>query len=248
MICLKCGNENQKESIFCNKCGIKLQIEDNQDEFIKEGQLKKELQEDSKTLDEMLKDNTLKSLIKNKKISILISIIAIMVISYLLIKPPIADTVYQKIKDYDSEDSIAHLNEVYPEDGGFLGLFEEKNKKNKIEVIGLLIEDIDKNIERQFGGSISDYNSVSISKVEIKDRRYNSDYVDIDITVNNDGEKSVRYIKINLFFKDTSGEIIKSNWTNDNAIIKPGASQVITKMVKQDGWRSVSAEIADIKW
>lgn len=30
MNCPKCGNNNQEGSIFCNKCGTNLQIENNQ--------------------------------------------------------------------------------------------------------------------------------------------------------------------------------------------------------------------------
>ena len=84
--------------------------------------------------------------------------------------------------------------------------------------------------------------NLKIIKKDMKST-YSSDYRDINITVQNNGTDNINYVKINLFFKDDSGNIIKSEWTNDSSCIKPNATQVITKMVKQDGWYSVNAEI-----
>jgi hypothetical protein len=109
---------------------------------------------------------------------------------------------------------------------------------------------LEKNLEDEFksetGRSISDYNAVKISKVEIEHLSYDSDYVNINVTVNNGGTTAINYIKINLYYKDSSGNIIRSEWTNDDSDIEPGASQVITKMTENDGWDSVHAEIAEI--
>ncbi len=255
MDCPKCGSKNQEGSIFCNKCGTKMLTEDNQTADSENEQLQEELQIDNKN--NMAENKTskvtkLEGILKNKKVFIPISIICCLIviagIIYLSAKPTSVDMVYNKIKDYNTEDLTVYLDEVYPEGGGFLGLFEERNRENRVEVLNLLIQDIQNEFEDIYGGSISDYASVKILKVDIEYPKYSSDYVDINVTVTNEGEKSISYIKINLFFEDENGKIVKSDWTNDTSIIKPGASQVITKMTETDGWKTVTAEIADIRW
>ena len=50
---------------------------------------------------------------------------------------------------------------------------------------------------------------------------------EISISVKNDSDRDIRYIKVNLFEKDKNGKTIKSDWANDNSIIKVGARQKI---------------------
>lgn len=187
---------------------------------------------------------------KEKKIIALIIVLLLVVtssIGYIMIKPPSVQDVFEKVQSYEADDVNAYLENVYPEDGGFLGLFKEKNKNSKAEVLFLMIKELDKNFKSTYGRSIEDYSAVKITKVDISYGSYSSDYRDINITVTNEGTTSVNYMKINLYYKDTDGNIIKSEWTNDSSEIKPGASQVITKTTKQDGWHSVSTEIAEIR-
>lgn len=89
---------------------------------------------------------------------------------------------------------------------------------------------------------------VKIEEVKIDKNKY-SGFNEIQITIKNEGQKDVKYVKVNLFFKDENGNIIYSDWTNDNAIIKPGATQVLSKMVeKNSDWQKVYAEIESVKY
>ena len=49
----------------------------------------------------------------------------------------------------------------------------------------------------------------------------------VRVYVKNNSNKDIRYIKANLFEKDKNGKIIKSDYTNDDSIIKAGAKQEI---------------------
>lgn len=252
MNCSKCGNENQEGSVFCNKCGNKIHPDDYQPIFTDSQQPNEELQnhsDDSIAQNEESKIIESKVIKKKNKLFITFLIVCCLgLVTYFSIKPPSIEETYTKVKDFETEKLTVYLEEVYPADGGFLGLFEEENLNSRIEVINLLIADIEDDFKSNYGGSMSDYNSVKISKVEIEKPKYNSDYVDVNVTVTNEGESSISYIKINLYFKDESGQIVKSDWTNDNSVIKPGASQIISNMTEKGGWKSVSAEIADIRW
>ena len=78
---------------------------------------------------------------------------------------------------------------------------------------------------------------------------FSYDYVDVILTVKNEGNKDINYVKINLFFLDGSGNIIYSDWTNDNSIIKQGSTQIIKHMVKWNtNWKDVKTEVEDWKF
>lgn len=86
-----------------------------------------------------------------------------------------------------------------------------------------------------------------IINVKITKPSYSSDYVDVNVTIQNNSTDSLNYVKINLFYTDKDGNTIKSEWTNDNSEILPNATQTLTKMTQNDGWTRVHAEVADWK-
>ena len=232
MICPNCKNEIPNESIFCGECGARLLVVENNSQknpkFIK-----------------------LRNILKKKRVFIPILVICglliIAGITYAVIKPPSTKDVYNKIKDYKAEDISSYIKKVYPIDGGFLGLFKKENEKNRGTVLALALKDIEDNFKKDTGKSISDYSAVKITSVKIDSKSYSSGYVDVNITVNNGGKTPVRYVKVNLYYKNASGSIVKSEWTNDSSDIQPNASQTLTEMTKSDGWETVSAEIAEIR-
>ncbi len=96
MYCPECGKNILEGSTSCNKCGAKLQIEDNQTTITKKENEEQSLKESHKWND----------FVANKKVFIPTSIICCLVIiigiTSLAIKPPSVNTVYNKIKDYRS--------------------------------------------------------------------------------------------------------------------------------------------------
>jgi len=90
--------------------------------------------------------------------------------------------------------------------------------------------------------------SLKIIKTEIVNPKYSSGYQNIEITVQNNGKENISYVKIGFDFKDKNGNIIQSDWTNDDSIIKPNATQKLTKMVSKDiKYDTVQSEILDFK-
>lgn len=91
-------------------------------------------------------------------------------------------------------------------------------------------------------------NTVKIVKTEVKSKGSYSNYKYIEVTVKNNGKENINYIKIGFDFIDKNGDIIQSDWTNDNSIIKPNATQKITKMVSKDiKFNIVKTEILDFR-
>lgn len=57
-------------------------------------------------------------------------------------------------------------------------------------------------------------------------------YANTTIYVQNNSNKDIAYIRVDIFIKDKNGKIVKSDWTNDSSTIKSGASQQIDTMLK----------------
>ena len=196
---------------------------------------------------ELLKTKELlntKDFAKTKKGKIIIGIGAIVLLLLIAILSQYPASTKKVFKEYKETYDVAVFEKYY--DGK--GLFGKLEVERALEVIEMAQADLNMLSVSSTGGTIEDKNNVEIEKVKINSKSYSSNYVDIDTTIKNNSSKSISYIKINLYFKDSNGVIVSSSWTNDNATIKPGATQIISKMIEKDGWYSVSAEIDDIRF
>lgn len=88
-------------------------------------------------------------------------------------------------------------------------------------------------------------NPIKITEVTISNNSGN--YVDVNVTVLNQSGKEINYVKIDLFYYDENGNEFRSDWTNDSSTIRDGATQIITKMTKDDFDR-VSAKIDEFSY
>lgn len=117
-----------------------------------------------------------------------------------------------------------------------------KIKRKRLDEMTLLLES-NLQVREEEGDALR------IDIVEINSRGLNSNYRDIDITFTNTGSRDLEYVKFNIFYKDSQGNIVKSEWTNDSATVKPGASQVVSKMTeKSSTWDNVSVELAEVRY
>ena len=188
-----------------------------------------------------------------------IGVITLLVPTVMYLSVPSVESAYNEfdaaIKSGDSEKAASQLIETY--DGK--GLFGKLEDKRRYEVLTTyqenLLDEITKlnsQMEAETGGSFADHNKVKISSVKIWKKSYSDryGYANVITTITNNSSKSIRYIKINLYYKDKNGKIVKSEWTNDSSTIKPGASQPIVKMTKNIDWErvSVEAEIDEIRF
>lgn len=201
--------------------------------------------------------SNIKDFIKTVKGKVIcgIGVTALLVPTVMYLSVPSVESAYNAwdlaIKSGDGEKAAQRLMEIY--DGkGLFGKLEDKRREEVLEIaITNLTNDINKiNSDMQLatGGSISDNKNVKISSVKIQEKSYSSEYVDVVTTIQNNSSKTIRYIKLNLYFKDKNGNIVKSEWTNDSNNILPNASQPIVKMTNRNGWEKVSVEIDEIRF
>lgn len=152
--------------------------------------------------------------------------------------PPSAEKILDKYTRLEQQKvglGSEYLNQF---DGkGFFGKLEVKRLEEMVSIVEKNIKELESSMPK-----------AEIVKVELN-RDYGSQYYDVDTTIKNVGSKNIRYIKLNIYYKDSSGNIVKSDWTNDNAIIKPGATQTISKMAKKSSeWDNVTVEVAEVKY
>ena len=88
-------------------------------------------------------------------------------------------------------------------------------------------------------------NPLKITEVTLGNR--SGKYIDVNVTVMNQSGKDIDYVKIDLFYYDENGNEFRSDWTNDSATIRNGATQIITKMTESDFDR-VSAKIDEFSY
>lgn len=81
--------------------------------------------------------------------------------------------------------------------------------------------------------------------VSIDFSNYSNGYVDVNVKVLNQSGRDINYVKLNLFFYDKEDNVFRSEWTNDSAVIKDGAMQIVSKMTKND-FESVSVEVEKV--
>ncbi len=193
----------------------------------------------------------IKKFIKTKKGKISLGVASVLIITFIVIMSQYPMSLNKAYKEYSTRFDTLGSDEAYKwlrEEFDGKGLFGKKELVRSAQVLNKSLEEIEKSFESTYGGSIEDFNNVKIEKVFVEDYggKY-SNYDTIGITVKNNSNKNIHYIKVNLFIKDSSGNIINSDWTNDSSTIKPGATQKLTKMVEK-GYDDVSVEIADIRF
>ncbi|WP_373205907.1 FxLYD domain-containing protein [Clostridium tertium] len=192
----------------------------------------------------------IKKFIKTKRGKISLGVASVLIITFIVIMSQYPMSLNKAYKEYSTRFDTLGSDEAYKwlrEEFDGKGLFGEKELVRSAQVLNKSLEEISKSIEMSTGGTVDDINSVEISEVWFEAGGKYSNYKDINTKIINKSKKNIKYIKLNIYFKDDNGNIIGSDWTNDDSIIKPNATQTISKMISKDV-KNASVEIADIKF
>ena len=87
-------------------------------------------------------------------------------------------------------------------------------------------------------------------QVEIVDQnlsvRDTGNYFDYEVTVKNNSNETLSYIKVNIYLKDAGKNIIYSDWTNWSGSLPPDGSTVLDTMIPyQEGVEYYSVSVAE---
>lgn len=192
----------------------------------------------------------IKKFIKTKRGKISLGVASVLIITFIVIMSQYPMSLNKAYKEYSTRFDTLGSDEAYKwlrEEFDGKGLFGKKELVRSAQVLNKSLEEISKSIEMSTGGTVDDINSVEISEVWFEAGGKYSNYKDINTKIINKSKKNIKYIKLNIYFKDDNGNIIGSDWTNDDSIIKPNATQTISKMISKDV-KNASVEIADIKF
>ena len=103
--------------------------------------------------------------------------------------------------------------------------------------------------EKEYKDTVAEANKppVEILEFVIGENEYNSE--EFQLTLKNQSGRDIRYVKIDIFKKDSFGNIIDSVWTNWSGTFKDGATQVVTKLVRDyDSSYTYSASISEVNY
>lgn len=77
--------------------------------------------------------------------------------------------------------------------------------------------------------------------------RSSGNYYDCEVTVKNNSDKTLTYIKVNIYLRDANRNIIYSDWTNWSGSLPPGGSTVLDTMLPyQDGVEYYSVSVDEV--
>ena len=97
------------------------------------------------------------------------------------------------------------------------------------------------------GSDKSTANYVEITKSTITEDKYG--YGDVSITIKNISNQDIDYIRYDIFAKNSSGEIVDSDWSNWSGTLKVGASQTMETTIKNyDSTYTYSIEIDEVSF
>lgn len=169
----------------------------------------------------------MKNFIKNhKKISVgVLIVICIISVSCIYNQVKINNQIQRNIQDRKDKQLKENLNNVVDN--------YKKEAKDTNDTLDEQLADLDK---------------YRLIITDTKETNYSGGYHDIEITVKNVSSENINYVKIGLDFMNENGDIIQSDWTNDNSVIKPKSQQTISKKVSDKiKYKTVKPEIQEVK-
>lgn len=196
------------------------------------------------------KINNIKKIFKTKKGKVYVGLVILVCVIFSIVISQYPMSLKKAYREYSiksellgNDIALDWLEEEF--DGE--GLFGKKETVRKTQVLIKSLEEFNKDFASLTGGTVEDFQSVQIEEVWFENEGIYSNYKDINTKIINKSQKNITYIKLNIYFKDDNGNVVGSDWTNDDAIIKPNATQTISKMISKDV-ENASVEIADIRF
>ena len=194
----------------------------------------------------------MKNLLKNKNVyRYIVCVVVVLFIALLLVRENtgILMSNQQKADKINEQISVMNysraneLNEAYFKDS------TDTQGKNYYKIFSNGIDICKQTNTKSLHEGLNVSRKIINSKPVIVDKKYTNKtngYANYEVTVENKGENTLRYVEINVIFYDENGNIINTKMINTCDKIKPNAKKIVEGMVKiPSNAKTWNAEVVD---
>ena len=194
----------------------------------------------------------MKNLLKNKNVyRYIVCVVVVLFIALLLVRENtgILMSNQQKAERINKQISVMNysraneLNEAYFKDS------TDTQGKNYYKIFSNGIDICKQTNTKSLHEGLNVSRKIINSKPVIVDKKYTNKtngYANYEVTVENKGENTLRYVEINVIFYDENGNIINTKMINTCDKIKPNAKKIVEGMVKiPSNAKTWNAEVVD---
>ena len=194
----------------------------------------------------------MKNLLKNKNVyRYIVCVVLVLFIALLLVRENtgILMSNQQKAERINKQISVMNysraneLNEAYFKDS------TDTQGKNYYKLYSNGIDVCKQTNTKSIHEGLDVAEKIINSKPVIVDKKYTNrtnGYANYQVTVENKGENTLRYVEINVIFYDKNGNIINTKMINTCDKIKPNAKKIVEGMVKiPSNAKTWNAEVVD---
>lgn len=194
----------------------------------------------------------MKNLLKNKNVyRYIICVVVVLFIALLLVRENtgILMSNQQKADKINEQISVMNYSRANELNEAYFKNSTDTQGKNYYKIFSNGIDICKQTNTKSLHEGLNVSRKIINSKPVIVDKKYTNKtngYANYEVTVENKGENTLRYVEINVIFYDENGNIINTKMINTCDKIKPNAKKIVEGMVKiPSNAKTWNAEVVD---
>ena len=194
----------------------------------------------------------MKNLLKNKNVyRYIVCVVVVLFIALLLVRENtgILMSNQQKADKINEQISVMNYSRANELNEAYFKNSTDTQGKNYYKIFSNGIDICKQTNTKSLHEGLNVSRKIINSKPVIVDKKYTNKtngYANYEVTVENKGENTLRYVEINVIFYDENGNIINTKMINTCDKIKPNAKKIVEGMVKiPSNAKTWSAEVVD---
>ena len=194
----------------------------------------------------------MKNLLKNKNVyRYIVCVVVVLFIALLLVRENtgILMSNQQKADKINKQISVMNYSRANELNEAYFKNSTDTQGKNYYKIFSNGIDICKQTNTKSLHEGLNVSRKIINSKPVIVDKKYTNKtngYANYEVTVENKGENTLRYVEINVIFYDENGNIINTKMINTCDKIKPNAKKIVEGMVKiPSNAKTWNAEVVD---
>lgn len=194
----------------------------------------------------------MKNLLKNKNVyRYIVCVVVVLFIALLLVRENtgILMSNQQKADKINEQISVMNYSRANELNEAYFKNSTDTQGKNYYKIFSNGIDICKQTNTKSLHEGLNVSRKIINSKPVIVDKKYTNKtngYANYEVTVENKGENTLRYVEINVIFYDENGNIINTKMINTCDKIKPNAKKIVEGMVKiPSNAKTWNAEVVD---